>query len=165
MAVDTFLEFQGQNSFKGESTDDKFKDTIEIMSFSLGVSNSGSGSVGAGSGVNKASFSDIGVTKYVDKSSPNFFICCANGSHIDKAVLHVRKAGEKPQEYLTVTMEEVFISSFNHGGHDGGGLPIENATLNFSKIEFKYSPQKKDGSLDAANPKGWDVKSSKNYSA
>jgi type VI secretion system secreted protein Hcp len=165
MPVDTFLEFQGGNSFKGESQDDKYKDKIEIMSWSLGVSNAGSGGVGAGSGVSKANFNDMSIQKYVDKSSPNFFISCANGSHIDKAIVHVRKAGEKPQEYLTITMEEVFVSSYNHGGSDGSGLPVENITLNFSKIEFKYSPQKPDGSLDAANPKGWDVKASKNYSA
>ena len=46
MAADTFLEFQGGNSFKGESQDDKYKDQIEIMSYALGVSNSGSGAVG-----------------------------------------------------------------------------------------------------------------------
>ncbi len=165
MPADTFLEFQGKNSFKGESLDDKFPATIEILSFSLGVSNSGSGAVGGGSGVSKANFSDLSVQKHVDKSSPNFFITCANGAHIDKAILHVRKAGENPQEYLTITMEEVFVASFSHGGSDGAGLPMDSASLNFSKIEFKYSPQKKDGSLDAANPKGWDLKASKNYSA
>jgi type VI secretion system secreted protein Hcp len=165
MAADTFLEFQGGNSFKGESQDDKYKDQIEIMSYSLGVSNSGSGAVGAGSGVSKATFSDISIQKYVDKSSPNFFISCANGSHIDKAIIHVRKAGEKPQEYLTITMEEVFVSSYSEGGSDGSGLPMDSVSLNFAKIEFKYSPQKKDGSLDAANPKGWDLKGNKNYTA
>jgi type VI secretion system secreted protein Hcp len=165
MPIDTFLEFHGGNSFNGEAQDDKYKDCVEILSYSLGVSNSGSGAVGVGSGVSRAHFSDINITKHVDKSSPNFFICCANGAHIDKAILHVRKAGEKPQEYLTITMEEVFISSYQHGGTDGVGLPTESATLNFSKIELKYSPQKKDGSLDAANPKGWDVKANKHYAA
>src|SRR5271157_1488381 len=133
MAVDTYLEFTGGNSFKGESQDDKYKDTIEILSWNLNVSNAGSGGVGAGSGVTKANFSDMSIQKYVDKSSPNFFITCANGSHIDKAIVHVRKAGEKPQEYLTITMEEVFVSSYNHAGSDGSLLPTENVTLNFSK--------------------------------
>src|SRR5260370_22758288 len=165
MPADMYLEFQGQNSFKGESNDDKYKDTIEILSYSLGVHNAGSGAVGAGSGVSKEIFSDINIQKHVDKSSPNFFICCANGSHIDKAIVHVRKAGEKPQEYLTITMEEVFVSSYQDGGSDGSGLPMDSISLDFSKIEFKYSPEKKDGSLDAANPKGWDVKASKNYTA
>ena len=163
MTIDTFLEFKGGNAFNGESQDDKYKDCVEILSYSLGVSNSGSGAAGVGSGVSRSHFTDISITKYVDKSSPNFFICCANGAHIDTAILHIRKAGEKPQEYLTITMEEVFISSFNHANSDGSLLPTESATLNFAKIEFKYSPQKKDGSLDAANPKGWDVKGNKNY--
>jgi hypothetical protein len=91
-------------------------------------------------------------------SGRRILICCANGAHINKAILHVRKAGEKPQEYLTITMEEAFISSFNDGGSDGSLLPTENATLNFAKIEFKYSQQEKDGSLGPANPKGWDIK-------
>ena len=37
------------------------------MSFSFGVSNSGTGSVGTGSGASKASFSGLSVTKYADK--------------------------------------------------------------------------------------------------
>jgi type VI secretion system secreted protein Hcp len=163
--VDMFLEFQGKNSFDGESKDDKYKGKIEIMSYSLGVSNAGSGAVGGGSGTSKSSFTDLSIQKHVDKSSPNFFISCANGSHIDKAFIHVRKAGENPQEYLTITMEEVFIAHFSNAGSDGAGLPMDSASLNFSKIEFKYSPQKADGSLDPANPKGWDLKASKNYAA
>src|SRR5260370_14697082 len=102
MPADMYLEFQGQNSFKGESNDDKYKDTIEILSYSLGVHNAGSGAVGAGSGVSNASFSDINIQKHVDKSSPNFFICCANGSHTDQALVPTRKACEKAQDYLTV---------------------------------------------------------------
>ncbi len=162
---DMFLEFSGKNKFDGESPDDKYKDKIQIMSFSFGVSNSGTGSVGTGSGASKASFSDLSVTKYADKSSPNFFINCVNGAHHEKAILHIRKAGENPQEYLTITMEEVFITSFSHAGADGGGLPTESATLNFSKMEVAYKPQKADGTLDAVNKKGWDVKGQKTYSA
>ena len=138
---------------------------VEVLSYSLSVTNSGSGGVGEGSGVARATFSDLNFMKYVDKSSPNFFVCCANGAHIDKAILHIRKAGEKPQEYMTITMEEVFISNYSLSGADGASLPTESGALNFAKMEIKYFPQKKDGTLDAANPKGWDVKSNKTYSA
>jgi type VI secretion system secreted protein Hcp len=165
MPADTFLEFKGKNAFEGESTDAKFPRCIEIISFQIGMTNAGSGATGGGSGVNKVNFDDITIQKYVDKSSPNFMMCCANGAHIDKAFIHVRKAGENPQKYLTITMEEVFISSFSVGGGDGQGLPVDHIALNFSKIEFKYSPQNKDGSLGAANPKGWDLKASQPYAA
>src|SRR5260370_17307708 len=100
MPADMYLEFQGQNSFKGESNDDKYKDTIEILSYSLGVHNAGSGAVGAGSGVSKASFSDINIQKHVDKSSPNFFICCANGSPTHTATVPHPTPAEKPQQNL-----------------------------------------------------------------
>jgi type VI secretion system secreted protein Hcp len=164
-AGDMFLEFSGKGKFDGESPDDKFKDKIQVLSFSFGVSNSGTGAVGTGSGASKAAFSDLSVTKYADKSTPNFFINCVNGTHHEKAILHIRKSGENPQEYLTITMEEVFITSFSHSGADGGGLPTESATLNFSKMEVSYKPQKADGTLDAANKKGWSVKEQKPYTA
>ncbi len=155
---DMFLEFSGKGSFKGESPDKTFKDAIQILSYSLGVSNQGTGAVGSGSGASKANFHDVSISKYTDKSSPLFMQSCAAGTHIDKAIIHVRKAGEDPQEYLTIEMNEVFISSFAHGASDGGGLPTESATLNFSKYTVKYRPQKADGTLDAGSPLGWDVK-------
>lgn len=93
-AGDMFLEFSGTGSFDGELPDDKFKNKIQILSFSFGVSNSGTGAVGSGSGASKAAFSDLSVTKYADKSTPNFFINCVNGQHHAKAILHIRKAGE-----------------------------------------------------------------------
>ena len=95
--------------------------------------------------MSKAAFSDLSITKYTDKSSPNFFMACATGAHIDKAILHIRKSGEKPKEYLTITMSEVFVSSWSHSGADGGGLPSESASLNFSKIEINYQIQDEKG--------------------
>ena len=152
---DMFLKLEG---IEGESPDEAHKTQIQILSFSWGVSNSGSGGVGSGSGVGKASLSDVSVMKLVDKSSPNLFINCCTGKHISKATIYVRKAGEKPQEYETITMDEVLISSFQQSASDGGGLPTESVSLNFSKIKFEYKAQKADGTLDAAIPKTYDVK-------
>jgi len=76
-------------------------------------------------------------------------------------VFTIRKAGDQPQEYLKITLTEVLVSSFNHSGQDGAGLPTESVTLNFSKIEFNYSPQSDDGSLGGANTKTYDVKANK----
>ena len=156
---DMFLELT--NNIKGESEDDKFKDTIQVLSYSLGNSNAGTGGYGGGSGAGKAAFSDLSVTKYVDKSSPVLFQTCATGTHIDKATLHIRKSGDKPQEYLTIELTEAYVSSFSQSGADGAGLPSESMTLNFSKITMTYKEQKKDGSLGAGSPIGWDLKANK----
>ena len=63
MASDYLLEIDG---IKGESTDEKHKDKLEIDSFSWGVSNSGSMGRGGGGGTGKAEFQDVHFTKQTD---------------------------------------------------------------------------------------------------
>ena len=67
MASDYLLEIEG---VKGESQDDKHKETIEISSFSWGLSNAGSFQSGGGGGAGKANFQDIHFTTTVSKASP-----------------------------------------------------------------------------------------------
>lgn len=143
MATDFILEIDG---VKGESTDDKYKGHIDIDSFSWACMNEGTGGRGGGSGSGKANFSDFQFNKWCDAASHDLIKSCASGKHFTKAVLHCRKAGEKPHEFLTVTMEDVFVSSFNSSGNSGGGsIPLESVTLNYVKITYKYEPQNKTG--------------------
>lgn len=158
-AVDYLLEIEG---IKGESSDSKHKGTIEVSSFSWGVSNTGSMAAGGGGGAGKASFSDLSCTASVSKASPELMLACATGKHIKKAVLHVRKQGGDQQEYLTVTMTDCLISSFNSGDAPGGDVAVvDSFSLNFAAIKFEYKPQKEDGSLDSAVTAGYDLKANK----
>ena len=61
------------------------------------MSQSGTTHTGGGGGAGKANFQDISFTKYVDSSSNALMTALAKGSHIDKCVLMVRKAGEGQQ--------------------------------------------------------------------
>ena len=155
---DMFLKLDG---IKGESMDDKHKDEIEISSLSWGASQSGSGGSAGGSGVGKVNLSDIHVTKVADKSSTNLFINCCTGKHIPKGWLYIRKSGDKPLDYETIELTEVFISSWSQSAADGGGLPSECVSMNYSKVDFDYKVQKADGSLDASTKKTFDVKANK----
>jgi len=160
MASDYLLQIDG---IKGESLDDKHKDTIEITSFSWGATNSGASSSGSGGGAGKVSFQDVAFTTSVNKSSPLLMLSCANGQHIKKAILYVRKQGGGQQEYYTVTLEDVVVSQYKSGGMLDGSttIPVDQFSLNFTKITFEYKPQKSDGSLDSAISAGWDVKGNK----
>ncbi len=156
MASDFLLEIDG---IKGESKDSKHKDTIEVDSFSWGVSNAGSHASNAGGGAGKASFQDIHFTSSVGKASTNLALFCATGKHIKKAVLFVRKQGDKQQDYYTLTLEDLLVSSYQSGDAAGGSsIPTDQFSLNYAKIKYEYKPQKADGSLDAALTMSYDIK-------
>ena len=159
MASDYLLELDG---IKGESRDDKHKDTLEIESFSWGATNQGSFASGGGGGAGKVSFQDIHFTTRVNKSSPILMLSCATGQHIKKATLFVRKAGGDQQDYYTVTMTDLLVSSYQSSGSNGSdALPVDQFSLNFSSIKYEYKPQKPDGSLDSAVTAGYDLKANK----
>lgn len=156
MAADYLLVIDG---IKGESKDQKFGGSIELESFSWGQSNSGSSGAGGGGGAGKVSFQDLHFTTHVNKASPLLALSCAMGKHIAKAELHVRKQGDGQQEYYTVTLADLIISSYQSGGHAGGGtVPTDQFSLNFSKIKFDYKEQDDKGKTGAPVNFGWDVK-------
>lgn len=158
MAVDYFLKIEG---IEGESTDDKHKNEIDLMSWSWGESNSGSHSGGGGGGAGKVAMSDFSFSMSMNKATPKLMLACATGQHIPSAILTCRKAGEEQQEYLKITFTDLLVSSYQTGGSSGAEIPIDSISLNFSKIEFGYKPQKKDGTLDAEVKAGYDLKLNK----
>jgi type VI secretion system secreted protein Hcp len=154
MAMDIFIKI---GDLKGESVDDKHKDEVQVLAWSWGMSQSGTTHSGTGSGGGKGSFQDLSFTHYIDKVSPNLMLACANGKHFSEALLTVRKAGEKPLEYLKITMTDLIVTSVTTGGSGGEDRLTENVSLNFAKFKVEYTPQKKDGSGDAPITIGWDI--------
>lgn len=155
---DYLLEIDG---IKGESTFAKHKDAIEISSFSWGVSQTTVHSSGGGGGAGKASFQDLHFTTSVNKSSPLLFKRCATGEHIKKATLFVRKAGGD-QDYMTVTLEDVLVSSFSDApAKTSDAVPTDHVSLHFQKIHFSYAQQGADGKLAAPITAGYDLKANK----
>jgi type VI secretion system secreted protein Hcp len=159
VASDYVLKLDG---IKGESTDSKHKDEIEIESFSWGATQPGTFSSGGGGGAGKVSFQDIHFTSRVSVASPNLMVACASGQHIKVATLTVRKAGKDQQEYYIVKLSDNLVSSYQSGGSEGSNaLPVDQFSLNFAKIEFEYKSQKPDGTLGAPVKGGWDLKQNK----
>lgn len=154
MAVDMFMKI---GALKGESKDAKHAGEIDVLAWSWGVSNSGSAHTGSGGGAGKMNAQDLSFTKYVDKSSADLLLAACNGKHFPTANLVVRKAGEKPLEYLKIDLTDVLISSVSTGGSGGEDRLTENIALNFAAVKFSYTPQKADGSGDAVATVGWDI--------
>jgi len=158
MAVDMFFKI---GDLKGESVDDKHKGEIDVLAWSWGMSQSGTTHMATGGGAGKVNVQDISFTKYVDKASPNLIQYCCNGKHFSDALLTVRKAGENPLEYLKITLKDLMIAAVTTGGSGGEDRLTENVTLNFAEFKVEYTPQKKDGSGDAAVTVGWNIAENK----
>lgn len=154
MAFDMFMQI---GDLKGESRDKTHAGKIDVLAWSWGMSQSGTTHTGGGGGAGKVNVQDLSFTKYQDKSSPLLMLACCNGKHYPEATLIVRKAGEKPLEYLIIKMTELIITSVSTGGSGGEDRLTENVTLNFAKVEVKYTPQDPTGKAGDAVPMTWNI--------
>jgi type VI secretion system secreted protein Hcp len=155
MAVDMFLKLEG---IKGEAQDKVYgKDGIDVLAWSWGMSQSGTTHMGSGGGAGKANFNDLSITKWVDSASALLMEHLTTGKHIEKGKIVVRKAGDKPLEYIIIHMNDIMVTSVSTGGSGGEDRLTENLTLNFSKFWYEYVPQKEDGSGDAVKETKYDI--------
>jgi len=155
MAVDMFLKI---TDVKGESKDKQHAGEIEIESFSWGATQLGTSSHGTGAGGGKVSMNDFHFVMRNNSSSPTLFLFCANGKHLSEAKLTCRKAGGKQEKFLEVTMNDVLISSYQTGGSQAGEVPMDQISLNYSKISIDYLAQNEKGITASAGKKFWDTK-------
>jgi len=131
MAFDAFLKIDG---ITGESTDNKHKGEIEVLSFSWGVKQTTS-TGGSGGGAGRAQVSDFSIVKHVDTASPQLFVAVCSGERFKDALFTLSKAGGKGEavNFLKIKLADVLISSFQSSGDDS---PTEQVSLNFAKIEM-----------------------------
>lgn len=154
MAMDMFIKI---GDIKGESVDSVHKEEFDVLSWSWGMSNSGSAQQGGGQGAGKVHVQDLSFTKYIDKGSCDLMLAACNGKHYPEAKLTVRKAGETALEYLVITMSDLIITSVSTGGSGGQDRLIENVSLNFAKVVVDYKEQTKEGGIGATPNMGWNI--------
>ena len=161
--VDYFIKFDG---IKVESADAKHKNEIDVESWSWGETNAGSSGAGGGGGggAGKVAMQDFHFVMKLNKASISLMKACATGEHIKEATLTSRKAGKGQQEFLTVKLTDVLVSSFQSGGSEGSqAVPTDQVSLNYAKIEFQYKEQKADGTLGPAEIFTFDLKAHKAF--
>ncbi|MFT3784263.1 MAG: type VI secretion system tube protein Hcp [Nibricoccus sp.] len=153
-----YLKLSG---IKGESTDSKHKDEIDLISWSWNASNSGSFHMGPGGGSGKATISDLNIVKYVDASSTELLKCCMNGKHLDEAKLTIRKAGEKPLEYMTITLKKVLVTGVQTSGAQSSDRLQETIALNFAEMKVEYDTQADKGGKGSHFSMGYSIAENK----
>jgi type VI secretion system secreted protein Hcp len=159
VAESWFLKIDG---IQGESADVSHKDEIDVLSWSWGVASSGTLAHGGGGGAGKAVFQDLHFVARISKASPMLFLACATGTHHKDASLSgVRGAGKsKSAEFLRYKLSDVVVTTVQHSDTDDSA-PMEQFSLNYSKIEVSYTPQLASGKVGAPIRAGFDVKANK----
>lgn len=164
MAFDAYLQL---GTVPGESADKQFGGTagwIDVISFTYGVSQSGSASSQGGLSAGKSNFQDFTFTQKVHFGSPEMFLTCANGKVHKAAHFVCRKAGETPQVYLQIKMEQVMITSVTTQGAGGPDeIPTETVSMTAEKLAVWYGQQDENNKIKADKATGWDQKKNEQW--
>jgi type VI secretion system secreted protein Hcp len=162
MAFDAFMKIDG---IEGESNDSKHKGELEVLSYSFGVSQAITGTVsstGTFTG-QRADHAPLTFHKHLDKASPKLKAACAGGDHLKSAVLTLCRAAGDKQPYMEYKLSDVLVSSYRIGGSSQGEgpVPVEEVSLVYGKIEYKYTVIGIDGKAAGNVSAGWNLKENK----
>ena len=150
---DFYVKIKG---IEGEAKAKGHEKEIEISHWSWGASNGSSAQTGGGAGKGRATGQDMTITANYGKQSANLAQRCAAGTHIDEVKIFARKAGGEQEDYLTITMESVFVTSVQFSGVANGDVS-ETITMAYKKIKFEYKEQDEKGKLSAGPVFTWDT--------
>lgn len=143
---------------KGESEHEGYAEHIDVMSYSMGVSNSPSWS-GGGWSSGQATASDFSFMLAEGASSTKLEELVANGATVGKVTLKLSKSigTDKLEEYKTVEFIDCKITSFQESA--GGDLPMNSVAVAYGTKKVNYKGQATaGGDLTNAANYGWDFK-------
>ena len=143
---DIFLKLDG---IEGEAQDSKHKNEIDVLSYTQAFRNAGAKFTGGGAATGKVTCGSVTVLKNIDKASPQLIEAVVLGKHIKKGVITFRKAGKDQLEYYVVTMNDVFVEAIDQTDTPDASLIVERVSLNAAQFDFRYTPQKEDGTAGA----------------
>lgn len=105
---------------------------FDARSWSWGASNTGTGGGGSGAGSGKTTVNALSIRKAFDTCSPNLFGAVATGRHFASLTLVDRD--DDGIVVATLTLNEVFVSSWNVGSTTHDETPDETIVFTFRKV-------------------------------
>lgn len=158
MSFDGFIKL---DSIEGESTDDKHRGWIEILSYDWGVRQtvSSTASSAGGASAERADFLSFGFTKLLDHASPILMMACAAGKHFDNVIIELCRAGTDKVKYMEYRLTDCLISSVVAcTGAPRVSFPMELVKIFYGKIKWRYTLQNRKGGWAAGNIAcGWSL--------
>jgi len=158
MAVDMFLQIEG---IKGDSSDSKHKDWIEVLQFEHKISQATGGAASA-QGTHaggRADHDDFQIVKRLDSATPVLALYVSNGKPIPKIVFEVCRAMGEKTCFMKYTFEDSIVCGVAPKGEAKGEdlLPLETVNFRYGAINFEYTPTdaRSGGKTGPAIKSGW----------
>jgi len=148
-----------KTAIKGDSTVAEHADwiTIDSLQFGVGRAISASGG-GQDRETSNPSFSEITLTKSMDKASTELMMQAICGKSLEEAKIHFIQTGgadAKGQTYLEIILTDPIISSYSVSS--GGDRPTESISINFNALQMQYNLFKAGKAVQKGELKGWDI--------
>jgi type VI secretion system secreted protein Hcp len=146
-SADVYLDLEG---IPGESIAVGFENQIELGSFQLAV--------GRNAAAKGPSFSEVSVTKQLDKSSPQLMLRTANGAPIPTATVRFTRTGaEKVDVYQRYCFTGVRLTGYSQSQGGGGDRPSESVSFSYATIVQSYTQGSDTGGAGTVFAAGWDL--------
>lgn len=128
---------------EGEVTSKSHQNWIKIDSLHFGAKRSMTNE--SGNTTNREStrpvISEVTFTKPLDKTSPNLFVESVKGKAKKTLTIDVCQAGDNEEAYMQYIFTNPIISGVEVlAAPHQGGRPMETYTVNFTKVEMRYTP-------------------------
>jgi type VI secretion system secreted protein Hcp len=135
MAFSGYLKI---DDIEGESKRADHEGEIIVSSFSWGATRSAFRNSGGQRESGLPEVQSLNLTKDYDASSPYLALACIKAKNLGDVILTLRKdQGDEHSDYLTITLTNTLVESYQTGG-GGGGNPVDTLTLSFDSIKVKY---------------------------
>jgi type VI secretion system Hcp family effector len=161
---DMFLEFPSSSTIQGESQHSVYRDHIEVLKFSEGMTSTFADDYQSGGG--KTNRNALAVTKYLDRSSPALRKALVEGRVLYDAILRVVRPSGNPDGgdvYFVIKLEQVRVTKVSMSASGGEDRLTEEVELTFAKITWTYTPWDANGKPGNAEKAGWDFQKNQSY--
>ena len=161
IAADAFLSVQTARAglVKGESVAAGHADEITVSGWRWGMASNSDAAMRSnadGSAAARRSFRQLVVEKNFDRASTGLMAACATNDKVKQLVLTMRKAGDRQQDFLTITLTGATLQEIDHVS-DATGNVRESLTFSFTHVDVEYRVQLPNGQVGAATTFNADV--------
>lgn len=145
----------------GNVTEGEHKDWITVSSVQWGVGRGISTPVGSSANreASAPSVSEVVITKEMDIASTALFMESVKGNKGEEVKINIVATGSPPRLFCTYTLSNALVSGYSVS--TGGDRPTESISLNFTKLEFKYTPSTEENKQGTPVTVAFDISTAK----